>query len=70
MAEIYQLPRHDRDPKPMASAEGVLVKAISVVQRVSPPDSGCTLDNLLDELLEILDGPEALEIYNRSIQTW
>lgn len=66
MADIYQFPRHDRDPRPIANAEGVLVKAISVVQRAAPPDSGMTRDHLLDELLEVLDGPEALEVYNRS----
>jgi len=68
MAQIYQFPR--LNPRPIADAEGVLVKAISVVQRATPPDSGMTRDNLLDELLEVLDGPEAIEVYNRSKQTY
>ncbi len=70
MAQIYHFPHHDREPRPMAHAEGVLVKAISVVQRASPPDSGMTRDDLLDELLEVLDGPEALEVYNRCKQSY
>lgn len=68
MAEIFQFPR--LNSRPIANAEGVLVKAISVVQRASPPDSGMTRDSLLDELLEVLDGPEAIEVYNRSKQTY
>lgn len=68
MAELFQFPI--RNPRPIATAEGVLVKAISVVQRAMPPDSGMTRDTLLDELLDVLDGPEAIEIYNRSKQTY
>ncbi|CAN7587067.1 hypothetical protein LJR016_004337 [Devosia sp. LjRoot16] len=68
MAQLFQFPI--RNPRPIATAEGVLVKAISVVQRASPPDSGVTRDRLLDELLEVLDAPEAIDVYNRSKQTW
>ena len=70
MAQIYQFPRHDREPRPLAHAEDLLVKAVAVVQRAAPPDSGWTGDDLLNELLDVLDGPEALEVYNRSKQTW
>jgi len=70
MAEIYDFPGHHRYPRPIANAEGVLVKVISVVQHASPPDSGITRDTLLEELLEVLDAPEALEVYNRSKQTY
>lgn len=70
MAHIYQFTRHDKDQLPLDSAEGGLVKAVSVVQRAAPPDSGWTCDDLLNELLDVLDGPEALEVYNRSQQTW
>ncbi|KQU96418.1 hypothetical protein [Devosia sp. Root105] len=68
MAELFQFPV--RNPRPIATAEGVLVKAVSVVQHAMLPDSGVSRDTLLDELLELLDGPEALEVYNRSKQTW
>lgn len=68
MAQLFQFPI--RNPRPIATAEGVLVKAISVVQHASPPDSGVTRDRLLDELLEVLDAPEAIEVYNRSKQTY
>lgn len=70
MAQIYEFPRQDREPRLTANTEGARVKAISVVQRASPPDSAMPRDDLLDELLEVLDGPEALEVYNRSKQTY
>jgi len=70
MAKIYHFPRHNRDPGLVPSAAGVLVKAISVAPRALPLDHGMTRDDLLDELLEVLDGPEALEVYNRSKQAY
>jgi hypothetical protein len=70
MAELYHFPVLTLGPHPMASVEGVLVKAISVVQGSMPPDSGVSPEQLLDELLEVLDGPEAIEVYNRLKQTY
>jgi len=70
MVQVYQFPRHDKEPRPLADPEGGLVKVVSVVQRAAPPDSGWTRDDLLNELLDVLDGPEAFEVYNGSKQTW
>lgn len=39
-------------------------------QAAAPPGSGINRDELLDRLLESLDGPEALEVYNRLIQMY
>ncbi len=56
--------------RPVTKAERVLVQAIEMVQAASPPDSEISRDELLDRLLELLDGPEALEVYNRVMQTY
>lgn len=40
-------------------AEGVLLRAIETVRRNAPTDSGLSKEQLLDELLDVLDGPEA-----------
>jgi hypothetical protein len=44
-------------------AEGVLLRAIEIVQRYCPTDSGLSKEQLLDELFDVLDGPEAAEVY-------
>ncbi len=63
MAEIVPFPGRTK-------AETVLMEAISIVQAASPPNSGISRDELLDLLLEVLDGPDALDVYNRLLQTY
>ncbi|RYE42127.1 MAG: hypothetical protein EOP24_33930 [Hyphomicrobiales bacterium] len=65
MERLLQFPA-----RPVTKAENVLAQAIAVVQAATPPDSGISRDELLDLLLDILDGPEALEVYNRVMQTY
>ena len=65
MERLLQFPT-----RPVSKAERVLVQAVSVVQAAAPSGSGINRDELLDRLLEILDGPEALEVYNRLIQMY
>lgn len=65
MERLLQFPA-----RPVTKAENVLAQAIAVVQAATPPGSGISRDELLDLLLDILDGPEALEVYNRVMQTY
>ena len=65
MERLLQFPT-----RPVSRVERVLVQAVSVVKAAAPPGSGVSRDELLDRLLEILDGPEALEVYNRLMQTY
>jgi hypothetical protein len=44
-------------------AEGLLLRAIEIVQRCSRPDSGLNRDDALDQLFDVLDGPEARHVY-------
>jgi hypothetical protein len=44
-------------------AEGVLMHAIEIVQRYSPSHSSAATEDVLDQLLEVLDGPEAKQVY-------
>ncbi|KQU95169.1 hypothetical protein ASC89_21395 [Devosia sp. Root413D1] len=63
MAIMLQFTRHTK-------AETVVAKSVAVVKAALPAGSGISRDELLDLLLEILDGPEALEVYNRVMQTY
>jgi hypothetical protein len=65
MERLLQFPSH-----PVTKAERVLVQAIEMVQAASPPGAEIGRDELLDRLLELLDGPEAIEVYNRVMQTY
>lgn len=63
MAQVIEFPRRNK-------AEVVVMRAVAVVRAAMPSDSCINHDGLLDLLLEVLDGPEALEIYNRVMQTY
>ncbi|HWV13239.1 MAG TPA: hypothetical protein VN110_08075 [Sphingobium sp.] len=63
MAEVVEFPGRTK-------AEIVVMQAVAIVQAATPPDSDISRDELLDLLLDVLDGPEALEVYNRAMQTY
>jgi hypothetical protein len=65
MERLLQFPA-----RPVGKAERVLVQVITVVQAASSEDRGSGVMKLLDRLLEILDGPEAMEVYNHVMQTY
>jgi hypothetical protein len=53
----------------VTKAERVLVRAIEMARAASPPDSEVSRNELLARLLKVLEGPEALQVYNR-VQTY
>ena len=69
MAEIYDSPDTtdtlDRSLTPRASSSKSF-RSCSMPRR----RTAVSQETLLEELLEVLDAPEALEVYNRSKQTY
>jgi hypothetical protein len=45
------------------SAETIIVEAQRILARYLPPDSTMTAEQCISELLAVLDGPEAVEIF-------
>ncbi len=63
MAILLQFNQFDK-------AERAMEKPISVLRPPLRDTRGANPDELFERLLELLDGPEALEVYNRAMQTY
>ena len=51
-----------------ASAEDIIVMVSDVLYDYLPPDSGITRQETINRLLEIIESPLALEIYENEMQ--
>jgi hypothetical protein len=56
---------HQSDIHLPPTAETMLLDVYRVVQHHALPGVEASRADLLNELLEILDGPEAMQVYNR-----
>jgi hypothetical protein len=63
MASISTFPRPHIRPHVLTSAEEIIVQAQEILAAYRVPNSGVSDGDCINRLLEVLDGPEAIEIY-------
>lgn len=63
MASISTFPRPHIRPHVLTSAEEIIVQAQEILAAYMVPNSGVSDRDCLNRLLDVLDGPEAIEIY-------